>query len=127
MTPVYLTTHNLSACEGSACKNKEYFLTRESVTNRWTTSRKKPPYAEEVLNAITSDMVNTELLFIGMLVLDQFSGFDIQIPTQLTDQHGIDSLEIVAAVPVEVGAWNIQIFTNFIFADTLRFQDIIDS
>ena len=58
------------------------------------------------------------LLFIRMFVFDQLSGFNIQIPAKFADQRRIDPLEVVAALPVEIGTWDIQIFADLIFADT---------
>lgn len=54
---------------------------------------------------------------IRMFVLDQLPGLDVEIPAQFTDEHSIDPLKIITAVPVEIGTRNIQIFTDLIFAD----------
>jgi hypothetical protein len=42
-----------------------------------------------------------------MFVFDQFSGFNIEIPAQFADQHSIDPLKIITAIPVEIGAGNV--------------------
>lgn len=52
-----------------------------------------------------------------MFVLDQFSGLNVEIPAQFTDEHSVDSLKVVTAIPVEIRAWDIQIFADLIFAD----------
>ena len=61
------------------------------------------------------------------MINDQFINPHVQIPAQFTEQTRIDPLKISTAIPIEVTARDIQIFTYSILGNLLFLQDIVNA
>lgn len=59
-------------------------------------------------------------------IFDQLPNIDFEIPAQLADQAGVQTLEVIPTVTVEIGARNVQIFADLIFGDVAFFQNSFD-
>jgi hypothetical protein len=63
--------------------------------------------------------------FFGGMICDQFSHIDFEIVAELTDKSCINPGILVLAIPVEVGAWNIQILTKLILGNVPICKDFL--
>jgi hypothetical protein len=63
--------------------------------------------------------------FFGRMICDQFSHIDFEIVAELTDKSCINPGILVLAIPVEVGARNVQVFAKLILGNVPICNDFL--